>query len=91
MKSRRSITISVQSVNATASAVRGLPSSSAISPKISPSRIRLKTAFFPLVESAVICTVPLQTANNDVPGSPFWKMVTPRSTVLGLAQELSRS
>jgi hypothetical protein len=37
MKSLRSITISSQSVIAVASAVRGRPSSSAISPKISPA------------------------------------------------------
>ena len=59
--------------------------SNAISPKISPSGIRLKTAFFPRADSVVTCTTPLQTANSDVPTSPFEKMVVPRSIVLRFA------
>src|SRR6266542_523537 len=90
-KSRRSITMSSQSAMAVASAVRGRPSSSAISPKISPSPTRLKTASLPSADGTLIFTVPAQTAYRLLPGSPLAKMVSPRWTARVVAYELSRS
>jgi hypothetical protein len=80
MKSRRSITISSQSLMATASAERGWPSSRAISPKIWPGLMMLSTASWPSLVGTLIFTEPHSTAISPVPGSPLAKMVAPRRT-----------
>jgi hypothetical protein len=79
MKSRRSITMSSQSVITVASAVRGRPSSSAISPKISPGWTILSTMSRPSTEGTLIFTEPERTPINPLPGSPFANMVSPRT------------
>ena len=80
-KSRRSMTINSQSVTATASAVRGCPSSSAISPKISPSWITLRTVSRPLGPVTEMRTLPESTAISAVPAWPLAKIVVPRRTL----------
>ena len=74
-----------QLVFAVASAVRGCPSSTAISPNISPAPIRFKIALRPSGEEMLIFTVPLITAIRLVPGSPLEKIVAPRFSVECLA------
>ena len=68
---RRATTSNSQSVIAVASAVRSLPSSSAISPKISPSLIMLRMSSFPSEDGALITTRPRSTAIMLLPGSPL--------------------
>ena len=72
--------------------VRGpaCPSSSAISPKISPGPIRLRMALRPSAEEMLIFTVPLITANRLVPGSPLAedRRAPLQRGVLGVAAEL---
>src|SRR5262249_48623457 len=77
---RRSITRSSQSVIAIASAVRGRPSSRAISPKISPSRTMLNTASRPSGATTPIFTAPTTTPHSPGPGSPLAQIAVPRRT-----------
>jgi hypothetical protein len=72
---RRSTTSSSHAVIATASAVRSLPSSSAISPNISPSPMILKTASLPSLDGTLIRTRPCKMAIMLWPGSPLAKIV----------------
>jgi hypothetical protein len=81
MKSRRSITMSSQSVITVASAVRGRPSSSAISPKISPGWMILSTMSRPSAEGTLIFTEPERTPIKPLPRSPLEKMFSPRARV----------
>ena len=74
-----------QLVFAVASAVRACPSSTAISPNISPAPIRLKIALRPSGEEMLIFTVPLITAKRLLPGSPLEKIVAPRFSMVCLA------
>ena len=79
------MTISSQSVSAMASAVRGNPSSTAISPKIAPSEITLKTAPLPSADGVLIFTVPERSANMAEPVSPRSMIMVPRATDRGMA------
>ena len=81
MNSRRSMIKSSQLVFAVASADRTCPSSTVISPKISPAPIKFRMALRPSIEEMLIFTVPLITANMLVPGSPLEKIVAPRFSV----------
>ena len=83
--SRRSIAKISQLVFAVASADRACPSSTDISPKISPAPIKFKIALRPSAEEMLILTVPLITANRLLPGSPLEKIVAPRFNVECLA------
>ena len=74
------MTMSSQSDMAVASAVRGRPSSKAISPKTSPSRKTLSTMSLPSAEATLTFTAPVSTPMSPLPGSPFAKMVVPRAT-----------
>jgi hypothetical protein len=76
-KSLRSMTNSSQSVAAVASAVRGLPSRSAISPKMSPLPSTLNTASLPSTVVTLILTVPSPMAHRLVPGSPLVQFSLP--------------
>ena len=71
MKSRRFKTKSSQSVIATASAERSSPSTNAISPKMSPGCIILRTISFPSAETEVILAAPRNTAIILCPGEPL--------------------
>ncbi len=73
-KSRRSIARSSHSTIATASAVRSLPSSSAISPKTWPSSMTLNTTWLPSGPAEPIRTLPLSTAKRPRPGEPLIKI-----------------
>jgi hypothetical protein len=66
----------VQSVAARASAVRSLPSSSAISPQISPRPRRASTTSLPSGDGTLIRMVPLTTATMLSPRVPISKMVS---------------
>ena len=83
--SRRSMVKISQLVLAMASAERGWPSSTDISPKISPGPIRFRIALRPSAEETLIFTVPLITAIRLLPGSPLETIVVPRFSVECLA------
>ena len=68
---------SVSSI-ALASALRGWPSSSAISPNTSPGLMTLSVISLPSDEIALMRTRPRSTAIIESPVSPFWKMVCQR-------------
>ena len=80
MKWRRSTTSSSVSSLAAASALRGLPSSRAISPNISPGLMTFSVTSLPSPETELMRTRPRSTAIIEEPLSPRWKMVWPRRT-----------
>src|SRR6201995_6201650 len=83
--SRRSMTKSSQLVFAAASADRGWPERTDISPNTSPEPIRFRIALRPSDEEMLVFTVPEITAIRLVPGSPLEKIVVPRFRVVCLA------
>jgi hypothetical protein len=78
-------------VTAVASAERGWPSSSAISPKMSPFPSTRNTASLPSTEGTLIFTVPDPIANRLLPGSPLANMFLLRFTDFATMHELRRS
>ena len=70
-------TVSV-ALSAVALADRGAPSSRASSPKTSPGRRVARIASSPVSEGSEILTSPLTMTNRASPGSPTWKMTSPR-------------
>ena len=54
-----------------------LPSSNAISPKISPAWRRANIVSRPSLDDAEIFTLPLHRANRAVPGSPLTNSIVP--------------
>ncbi len=75
--SRRSSTASVQSVMTVASAVRSLPSSTAISPNTSPGWMIASTISLPSGEGTLMRMVPSITAIMLSPVEPIRNMVSP--------------
>ena len=65
-------------LSAVALAERGAPSSSASSPKTSPARSVARIASSPVSDGSEILTSPLTITNRASPGSPMWKMTSPR-------------
>ena len=63
---------------ATAVADRGAPSSSASSPKTSPARSVARIASSPVSLGNMILIAPDTTMNSASPGSPRWKITSPR-------------
>ena len=80
MKWRRSTTSSSVSSLAAASLLRGLPSSRASSPNISPGLMTFSVTSLPSPETELMRTRPRSTAIIEEPLSPRWKMVWPRRT-----------
>ena len=76
-RSRGRTSVSVGS-RATAVAERGAPSSRASSPKKSPGRTVARIASSPSSDGRRILTSPATTMNSASPGSPWWKMTSPR-------------
>ena len=76
-RSRGRIRVSVAST-AVAVAERGAPSSSASAPKNSPGRRVARIASTPVSDGLEIFTRPLSTMNSASPGSPWWKITSPR-------------
>ena len=76
-RSRGRIRVSVAST-AVADAERGAPSSSASAPKNSPGRRVARIASTPVSDGLEIFTRPLSMMYSASPGSPWWKITSPR-------------
>ena len=76
-RSRGTTSVSLGS-SAVAEADRGAPSSSASSPKKSPGRSVARIASSPASDGSEIFTRPDATTYTASPGSPWWKITSPR-------------